>query len=40
MPDLMTRFIGKLIDDGKSDKEILEALVKREGPLVLRQHQY
>lgn len=40
MPDLMTRFIGGLIDAGKTDKEILDALVKREGPNVLKQHQY
>ncbi len=40
MPDLITRFIGKLMDDGKTDKEVLDALIKREGPNVLRQHQY
>ena len=40
MPDLMTRLIGGLIDEGKSDREILDALARREGPLILRQHQH
>lgn len=40
MPNLQTKIIGGLIDAGKTDKEILAELVKREGPLVLRQHQY
>lgn len=40
MPDLMTKIIGDMIDQGKTDQQILTEMLKREGPLLLRQHQY
>ena len=39
MPNLMTKLIGDWIDSGRSDAEILEALIKREGKIALRPHQ-
>jgi len=39
MPNLMTKLIGELIDNGKGDSEILAALIQREGRIVLRPHQ-
>ena len=39
MPNLMTQLIGKWIDEGKADADILEAVLKRDGSLALRQHQ-
>lgn len=40
LPDLMTQIIGASIDAGKTDQQILDLLLQREGELVLRQHHY
>jgi hypothetical protein len=39
MPNEVAGVIGRLIDGGKTDKQILAALEAREGPLLLKQHQ-
>jgi len=39
MPDLITRLVGEWIDNGKNDQQVLAALLDREGPLLLKQHQ-
>ena len=39
MPDLVSRLVGPWIDAGRSDREILAALLQREGPWLLKQHQ-
>jgi hypothetical protein len=38
MPHFMRGLLGKMIDEGKTDRQILEALRKEYGPGVLRQH--
>ena len=39
MPSVITQLIGDWIDAGKSDREILAALVERDGKKILHQHQ-
>lgn len=38
MPNFMRQRIGKLIDEGMTDAQIFEVLLKEQGPLVLKQH--
>ena len=38
MPSVMTQLIGDWVDAGRSDQEILTALVQRDGKKILRQH--
>jgi hypothetical protein len=37
-PNFMRKTIGKLIDDGKTDEQIFEILLKDQGPTLLRPH--
>lgn len=38
MPNDIRKQLAKLIDDGKSDREMFEILLKRHGPLLVKPH--
>lgn len=38
LPNSRRKAIGKMIDDGLTDRQVLDALLKKEGPLLLRPH--
>jgi hypothetical protein len=38
MPNRMRAKVGKLIDDGLTDRELFDRLLKEHGPLLLRPH--